>query len=142
MGFYFPSLVECFPGSSNGKISVYNVVGPGLIPELGWFLREGNSNSLQYFRLESSVDERAWWVAVHGVAESQTLLNDFIYMHWRRKWQPRPVFLPEEFQLRGSLVGCRLWGRTESDMTDATQQHSVLFPGKSQERGSMVDYSP
>ena len=72
MGFYFFSLVKCFPGGSDGKISVYNVVGPGLIPELGWFLREGNRNPLQYFPLESSVDERAWWVAVHGVAESQT----------------------------------------------------------------------
>ena len=30
-------------------------------------------------------------------------------MHWRRKWQPTPVFLPGESQGRGSLVGCRLW---------------------------------
>ena len=36
-------------------------------------------------------------------------------MHWRRKWQPTPVFLPGESQGRGSLVGCHLWGRTESD---------------------------
>ena len=43
-------------------------------------------------------------------------------MHWRRKWQPTPVFLPEGSQGRGSLVGCRLWGRTESDTTEATQQ--------------------
>ena len=41
-------------------------------------------------------------------------------MHWRRKWQPTPVFLPEESQGRGSLVGCCLWGRTELDMTEAT----------------------
>jgi len=41
-------------------------------------------------------------------------------MHWRRKWQPTPVFLPGESQGRGSLVGCRLSGRTESDMTEAT----------------------
>ena len=38
----------------------------------------------------------------------------------RRKWQPTPVFLPGESQGRGSLVGCRLWGRTESDTTEAT----------------------
>ena len=43
-------------------------------------------------------------------------------MHWRRKWQPTPVFLPGESQGQGSLVGCRLWGRTESDTTEATQQ--------------------
>ena len=43
-------------------------------------------------------------------------------MHWRRKWQPTPVFLPGESQGRGSLVGRCLWGRTESDTTDATEQ--------------------
>ena len=44
----------------------------------------------------------------------------FTFIHWRRKWQPTPVFLPGESQGRGSLVGCRLWGRTESDTTEAT----------------------
>ena len=39
---------------------------------------------------------------------------------WRRKWQPTPVFWPGESQGRGSLVGCHLWGRTESDTTEAT----------------------
>ena len=37
-----------------------------------------------------------------------------------QKWQPTPVFLPGESQGRGSLVGCRLWGRTESDTTEVT----------------------
>ena len=41
-----------------------------------------------------------------------TLLSLFTCMHWRRKWQPTPVFLPGESQGRRSLVGCRLWGRT------------------------------
>ena len=41
-------------------------------------------------------------------------------LNWRRKWQPTPVFLPGESQGRGSLVGCRLWGRTESDTTEVT----------------------
>ena len=44
----------------------------------------------------------------------------FTFMHWRRKWQPTPVFLPGESQGRRSLVGCRLWGRTELDTTEAT----------------------
>ena len=39
---------------------------------------------------------------------------------WRRKWQPTSVFLPGESQGQGSLVGCRLWGCTESDTTEAT----------------------
>ena len=49
-----------------------------------------------------------------------TSLSFFTFMHRRRKWQPSPVFLPEESQGRGSLVGCRLWGHTESDTTEAT----------------------
>ena len=44
------------------------------------------------------------------------------FMPCRRKWQPIPVFLSGESQGRGSLVGCRLWGRTESDTAEATQQ--------------------
>ena len=49
-----------------------------------------------------------------------TSLSLFTFMHWRRKWQPTPVFLPGESRGRGSLVGCRLWGRTESDTTEVT----------------------
>ena len=49
-----------------------------------------------------------------------TSLSLFTLMHWRRKWQPTPVFLPGESQGWGSLVGYHLWGRTESDMTEAT----------------------
>ena len=47
-------------------------------------------------------------------------LSLFTFMHWIRKWQPTPVFLPGESQGWGSLVGCLLWGRTELDMTEAT----------------------
>ena len=49
-----------------------------------------------------------------------TSLSLFTFMHWRRKWQPTPVFLPGESQGWGSLVGCHLWGCTESDTTEAT----------------------
>ena len=49
-----------------------------------------------------------------------TCLSLFTFMHWRRKWQPTPVFLPGESQGWGSLVGCHLWGRTELDTTEAT----------------------
>ena len=38
----------------------------------------------------------------------------------RRKWQPTPVFLPGGSQEQGSPVGCRLWGHTELDTTEAT----------------------
>ena len=81
---------------------------------------EGNGNPLQYSCLENPMDGGAWRAVVHGVAKSRTRLSDFTFTHWRRKWQPTPVFLPGESQGWGSLVGCRLWGRTESDMTEAT----------------------
>ena len=54
---------------------------------------------------------------IHGVVTSLPLST---FPHWRRKWQPTPVFLPGESQGRGSLVGFRLWGRTELDTTEVT----------------------
>ena len=52
------------------------------------------------------MDGGAWWAAVHGVAKSRTRwatsLSLFTLMHWRRKWQPTPVFLPGESQGRGA----------------------------------------
>ena len=53
-----------------------------------------------------------------------TSLSLFTFMHWRRKWQPTPVFLPGESQGQGSLMGCRLWGRTESDTTEVISSSS------------------
>ena len=52
-----------------------------------------------------------------------TSLSLFTFMHWRRKWQPIPVFLPGESQGQRNLVGCSLWGHTESDTTEATYQY-------------------
>ena len=42
-----------------------------------------------------------------------TSLSLFTFMHWRRTWQPTPVFLPGESQGWQSLVGCHLWGQTQ-----------------------------
>ena len=75
-------------------------------------LGECNGTPLQYSCLENPMDRRAWWAAVHGVAKSWTWLSNFTltfhfhatslwlftFMHWRRKWQPTPVFLPGESQ--------------------------------------------
>ena len=68
-----------------------------------------------------------------------TSLSLFTFMHWRRKWQPTPVFLPGESQGRGSLVGCRPLGRTESDTTEATlqQQQQQLWVISSVRLGSL-----
>ena len=53
--------------------------------------------------------------------------------NWRKKWQPTPVFLPGESQGRGSLVGCRLWGRAESDTTE-----DLAAAAKSEEVRSVI----
>ena len=65
-----------FPCGSDGKESACSAEEPGLIPGLGKMPREGNGNSLQYSRLENSMDRRAWLVIVHGVAKSQIWLSN------------------------------------------------------------------
>ena len=61
-----------------------------------------------------------------------TSLSLFTFMHWRRKWQPTPVFLPGEFQGRRSLVGCHLWdrriGHNWSDLAAAVPAKTELIP--------------
>ena len=57
---------------------------------------------------------------------SVTLSSLFIFMHWKSKWQPNPLFLSGESQGWGSLVGCRLWGRTELGTTEVTWQQCCL----------------
>ena len=108
---------HCSPSAEPAPGSV-----PGTVFSLYSLLGEGNGTPLQYSCLENPMDTGAWWATVHGVTKSRTWLSDFTFtfMHWRRKWQPTPVFLPGEAQGWGSLVGCRLWGRTESDTTEVT----------------------
>ena len=87
---------------------------------------EGNGNPLQCFCLENPRDGGAWWATVHGVAKSQTRLSDFTFtFHFHaleKEMATHSSVLPGESQGRGSLVGCRPWGRTEPDTTEATQQ--------------------
>ena len=88
------------------------------------YFGEGNGTPLQYSCLENPMDWGAWWASVHGVARSQTQLNDFTltfcFHALEREMAPTPVFLPGESQGRRSQVGCCLWGRTESDTTEVT----------------------
>ena len=79
---------------------------------------------LQYPCLENPMDRGAWWAAVHVVAKSRTRLSDFpfpFHFHALEKEMVTPSsVLAWRIPVRGSLVGCRLWGRTESDMTEET----------------------
>ena len=86
---------------------------------------EGNGTPLQYSCLENSMDGGAWSAAVHGIAKSWTRLSDFTFtfhFHALEKEMAThsSVLVPGESQGQGSLVGCRLWDRTESVTTDVT----------------------
>src|SRR5574340_175568 len=58
-------------------------------------------------------------------------------MHWRRTWQPTPVFLPREPQGLRGLVGCRPWGHTDSDTTETTSQQQQQQQQQQQRQPSM-----
>ena len=84
---------------------------------------EENGNPFQYSYLEKSVDRGAWWAAIYGVTQSDTTeATQHACMHWKRKWQPTPVFSPRESQGQRSLVGCHPLGHTESD---TIEQHAA-----------------
>ena len=94
---------------------------------------------LQCSCLENPMDGGAWWAAVHGVAKSRTRLSDFTFtFHFslscigEGNGNPLQCSMPGESQGRESLVGCCLWGRTETDTTEVIyqqqqQQHSGVY---------------
>ena len=110
---------------------------PSLAVASTYKLRNEISKSTPF--LKSSIKRRFPWRSQWGAEEPgrlqtigslrvrldwATSLSLFTFMHWRRKWQPTPVFLPGESQGWRSLMGFRLWGRTESDTTEATYSSS------------------
>ena len=119
---------KCWRGC--GKRELSYIVGGNA----NWFTHYGDQcgDSLEKAMVTHS-STLAWkipWVEEPGRLQSMgslrvrhdwtTSLSLITFMHWRRKWQPTPVFLPGESQGQRSLVGCRLWGCTESDTTEAT----------------------
>ena len=75
---------------------------------------------------KNPMDGGAWQAAVHGVVKSWIQLSDFAFTFQfhalEREIAAHSSVLAGESQGRGSLVGCHLWGRTESDTTEVTQQ--------------------
>ena len=84
-----------------------------------------------------------------------TSLSLFTFMHWRRKWQPTPVFSPGESHVQRNLVDYSPWGHKESDMTERLhfpsfystfwrrkwQPTPVFSPGESHGQRCLVGYS-
>ena len=86
-----------------------------------WILQPPHSSTLAWKIPWMEEPSRLQSTGSLGVGHDwATSLSLFTFMHWRRKWQPTPVFLPGESQGWGNLVGFHLWGRTESDTTEAT----------------------
>ena len=74
------------------------------------------------FLPENPMDGGAWWATVHGVAKSQTRLSNFTFTfhsHTLEKEMTTHSSVPA-WRIPGSLVGCCLWGCTESDTTEVT----------------------
>ena len=118
MGFLDGTVVKNPPARAGGMGSI-----PG----------EGNGNPLQYSCLGNPMDGGACWTAVHGVAKSRTRLSNFpftfTFMHWRRKWQPAPVFLPGEPR-DGGAWWAAIYGAAQS-RTRLKRRSSSSILGKS-----------
>ena len=87
-------------------------------------IAQGNGTPLQYSCLENPMDRGAWQAAVHGVVKSQTQLRDFTFpFHFHaleKEMATHSSVLAWIIPGTGNLVGCRLWGGTESETTEAT----------------------
>ena len=110
---------------SRVKFSIIQLTWPSIV------YGEGNGTPLQYSCLENPMDGGAWQAAVHGVTKSRTRLSDFtVTFHFHaleKEMAAHSSVLAWIIPGTGKLGGCRLWGLTELDTTEVTQQqqHSV-----------------
>ena len=109
-------------------LAVFNVTGRFVFDQtfVAFTTGEGNGTPLQYSCLENPMDGGTWQAAVHGVARSQTQLSDFTFtFHFHaleKEMATHSNTLAWRIPGTGEPGGCHLWGRTELDTTEATQQ--------------------
>ena len=117
-------LVKNWMGKEKGVWKVLEWRTRGVIEEPKGEAGEGNGTPLQYSCLENPMDGGAWKAAVHGVIEGRTWLSDFTFtFHFHaleKQTATHSSVLAWRIPGMGSLVGCRLWGRTELDTTEVT----------------------
>ena len=90
----------------------------------------------QYSCLENPMGRGAWQATVHGVAKSQTGLSDvtftFHFHALEKEMATHSSVLAWRIPGTGEPGGCRLWGCTESDTPEVTQQQQqtqfAIFP--------------
>ena len=135
----FPGEVKGYPLQYSGLENSMDFIIHGVTKSRTWLsdfhfhLHFMNHSVIYVQHLHTAIATLPWkipWMEEPGRLQSTgslrvghnwaTSLSLFTFMHWKRKWQPTPVFLPGESQGRKSLVGCSPWGRTESDTTEAT----------------------
>ena len=64
-------------------------------------------------------DKEGHYIKIKGSIQEEDITIVNIYaVNWRRQWHPTPVLLPGKSHGWRSLVGCRPWGRKESEMTE------------------------
>ena len=91
---------------------------PGVYPNSCPLCGEGNGTPLQYSCLENPMDRGAWWVAVHGVAESQTRLSNFTFtFHFHA--------LEKEMATHSSVLAWRIPGMGELGGLPSLGSHRV-----------------
>ena len=101
-----------------GKESTCDTGDPCLIPESGRSSREGNGSSPQYSCLGNPMDRGALLAAVHGVAKSQTQLNNFTFtFHFHA--------LEKEMATHSSVLAWRTPGVGESGGLPSMRLHRV-----------------
>ena len=90
---------------------------------------EGNGTPLQHFCLENPMDGGAWWAAVHGVAKRRQMSDATFTFHFHaleKEVTTHSSVLAWRIPGTVDLVGCHLWGHTESDTTERLHFHFSL----------------
>ena len=124
MSRFFASGDQSIGASASASVLPMNIQGWFLLGLTSLISREGNGTPLQYSCLENPMDGGAWKAAVHGVAEGRTQLSDFTFtFHFHaleKEMATHSSVLAWRIPGTGGLVGCCLWGHTESDTTEVT----------------------
>ena len=126
------NILKCVPTSIMKKQVLAEVTikneNPKFKQDLG-DLRRRQWQPTQYSCLENPMEGGAWQAAVHGVTKSQTRLSNFTFtFHFQaleKEMATHSSVLAWRIQWTEELLGCRLWGRTESDTTEVTQQQHI-----------------